>query len=301
MTAETANQHRFVTSDGTALYVRDTDPTPPGALTVVLLHGWALDHSVWDRVAEALPRAVDTPIRVLRYDHRGHGWSAPSPRGTATIAQLADDLTELLAERAPDGPIVLVGHSMGGMAIMALAQRHPEVLDRAVAVAFVASSAGDLARPGFGVPRWASSVVLFGERLLNLTLDRLPGLRLLRWTLLSRPMVRWLLFGVKPRRADVTAAVAQVGRCEPGSYVGFRRSLAEHDRLAAVAAVRGKPVVLLAGGADRLTPPEHARRIAAELPDAEFVLFPGAGHLVPDERDTEVTAHLASLVRAVTR
>jgi pimeloyl-ACP methyl ester carboxylesterase len=296
-----ASQHRFVTSDGTALYVRDTDSVPAGALTVVMLHGWALDHSTWDRVAEELPKAVDKPVRVLRYDHRGHGGSAPSPRGTATIAQLADDLAELIAERVPTGPILLAGHSIGGMTIMALAERHPEALERVVGVVFVTTSAGDLAKPSFGLSPFGARTFLFGERLLNFTLNTFPWLRLLKWTLFSRPLLRWLLFGVKPRKADVSAVVAQVGRCDSRSYVGFRMSLMEHDRLAALAAVRGKPVVLLAGGADRLTPPDHARRIAAELPNAEFVLFPGAGHMVPMERDAETTAHIVTLVRWVTR
>ena len=294
-----AAAHRFVTSDGTALYVRDTDPGPPGALTVVFLHGWTVDNTSWDRVAAALPKAVDEPIRLLRYDHRGHGRSAPAPRGTATIAQLADDLVELLADRVPRGPLMLVGHSMGGMAIMALAERHPEVLKRVVAIGLVATSAGDLARPDFGLPPWAAAAVLSGEKVLNALLERKPGTMMLHWTPVGLAVLGWLLFGANRRWSDIMATVAQVSRVDPPSGVGFRRSLAEHDRISALAAFRDIPTVLMAGDTDRLTPPEHARRIAQELPDAKFVLFPGSGHMLPYERDAEVTVHLAQLLQEV--
>lgn len=286
-----AAKHRFVTSDGTALHVNDIGSGP---LTVVLAHGWTLDHTSFDRVVEALPG-----VRILRYDHRGHGGSAPAPRGTATIAQAADDLAELIAERVPDGPIVFAGHSMGGMTAMAFAQRHPELFaSRIAAVALIATSCGGLADGTLGLPKWLAKRVAAGERRINGRLAKTSRKSLLRNPRTARHGLRWLLFGTQPRKADVLATAVQVGRCHPASMAGFRLSLNEHERHAALAAFRDIPVVVAAGGADRLTPVPHARRIAAELPNAKLVLYPGAGHMLPYERDLDVASLLAGLVES---
>lgn len=282
--------HRFVTSDGTALYVRESGPATGGS-TLVLAHGWTLDHTSWDRVVTALPDG----LRVLRYDHRGHGGSAPASDGTATVAKAGDDLAELIESRVPSGPVVVAGHSMGGMAAMALAERHPDLFaDRVAAVAFVATSCGGLSELTLGLPPWLGKRILAVERVANRRIARRP--KVLGRPKLARPGLRWLLFGSRARSADVAATAAQVGRCHPASMVGFRLSLNEHERREALARMRKLPAVVLAGGSDRLTPLAHARVIADELPAADLVIHPGAGHMLPYERDAEVAAHLTALV-----
>jgi pimeloyl-ACP methyl ester carboxylesterase len=287
-----AARHRFVTSDGTALYVQDTGPT--GGVTLVLAHGWTLDHTSWDRVVDALGE----DIRIVRYDHRGHGGSAPAPDGTATIAQVADDLAELIADRIPDGPIVLVGHSMGGMAAMALAERHPTLFaGRIAAVGLVATSSGGLSDLTFGLPPWLARRAAAIEQRINRRVARRQVL--LAKPKAARPGLRWLLFGSKPRNSEILATAIQVGRCHPGSAVGFRGSLNEHERREALKAMRDLPVVVLAGGADRLTSLPHARVIADELPQADLVIYPGAGHMLPYERATDVAARIEELITKV--
>jgi len=129
-------------------------------------------------------------VRVLRYDHRGHGGSAASPRGTANIDQLGDDLAALLRERVPTGKIVLVGHSIGGMSIMALAERHPElVAERVSGVAFVATSSGGLGNLTLGLPKPLATVVMRGEAVVNRRLAKLEHRVLLRWTRAMAPRV----------------------------------------------------------------------------------------------------------------
>jgi len=287
------------TTDGTTLHVVESGERSAGT-TVVLLHGWTLDHTSWARVATALPETCAEPVRVVRYDHRGHGSSDPAPSGTATIGQVADDLAELLADRVPTGPVVLAGHSMGGMTVMALAERHPELFaERVAGVAFVATSSGGLSRPTFGLPGPLAGAVRFGEATVNRRLARLTRGTLSGRPSLLAPGLRWLLFGQDAGWADVADTAAQVARCHPASMAGFRVSLGEHERREALAAARDLPSVVLAGGADRLCPLPHARKIAAELPGAEFAIYPGAGHMLPLERCTEVTEWIARLVRAV--
>jgi pimeloyl-ACP methyl ester carboxylesterase len=288
---DTAARSRFVTSDGTALHVVDEGPAD-SLTTVVLVHAWTLDHTSWERTAATLSRTV----RVLRFDHRGHGGSAPAPHGTATIAQLADDLAELIADRVPTGRIVLAGHSIGGMTMMALAERNPDLIaSRVTGAAFVATSCGDLGALTLGLPGPLARIVMRGERLVNSRLAKVEHRALLAKPRLAEPGLRWLLFGRRPRKADVAAAAEQVARVHPASMVGFRASLSDHSRREALATFRGIPTVVLAGGADRLTPPRHSRIIASELGDAELVIYPGAGHMLPFERGLEVTARIGAL------
>ncbi|MEU4740582.1 alpha/beta hydrolase [Actinosynnema sp. NPDC023658] len=289
MSAPARVDPRFVTSDGTALHVVDTGP-PDAGVTTVLLHGWTLDHTSWDAVASALPG------RVLRYDHRGHGRSAPAPVGTATIERCADDLAELLADRVPTGRIVLVGHSMGGMTVMALAEQHPSLLDRVAGVVLVATSSGELAGSTLGLPGPLGRAFVAGEKALNRRIARLRRAELLKRPGPALPGLRWMLFGKRPSWRDVTATAAMVGRCHPVSMVGFRGSLDEHDRRKALAVLADVPTVVLAGAEDRLTPLRHARVLADELPHAELVIHLGAGHMLPLERAREVTAHITALL-----
>ena len=153
----------FRCADGTALRVSDSGgPGDPGP-TLLLVHGWSQDLRTWDRVVEDL-RAAGETVRVLRYDHRGHGGSDAAPRGTATVGRAADDLAELIAERVPSGPIVLAGHSMGGMALMALAERHPAlVADRVAGIAFVATASDDMAELTLGLPGRRGRLVARGK------------------------------------------------------------------------------------------------------------------------------------------
>ncbi|MEJ7702384.1 MAG: alpha/beta fold hydrolase [Geodermatophilaceae bacterium] len=100
------------------------------------------------------PRSADPSLRLLLYDQRGHGASGWGDPERATIDQIADDLARVIDERVPTGRIALVGHSMGGMAIMGLAERRPELFGpRVVGVALLSTSTGNLASVGFGMPQ----------------------------------------------------------------------------------------------------------------------------------------------------
>jgi pimeloyl-ACP methyl ester carboxylesterase len=283
-------RRRFVTGDGTALRLVESGPRD-APVTVVFAHGWVLDNTSWADIAHRLHRT--SPVRTVRYDHRGHGASGCGPVGCSSVAQLADDLAELVAERVPTGKLVLVGHSMGGMTLMAVGERHPELVrERVAGVAFVATSAGGLpALPAWLPPRVGARLIRTGQRLGGAVRSRDPMVRL------PRAGLRYLLFGAGARKEDVDLVARQLRRAHPESMLGFRDSLTEHERCAALAAYASVPAVVLAGGADRLCPPGHARRIARALPEAEFVIYPQAGHMLPNERSDEVAARIAELIR----
>lgn len=284
--------------DGTRLHVEERGE-PDAPLTVVLAHGWTLDSRTWQHQLAALPAAVGQPVRVLAFDNRGHGRSDAVRPGDATVRQVAEDLAEVVAQGAPAGRLVLAGHSLGGMAIMALAECRPELLERVAAVALVATSAGGLAEVTLNLgPRAAAAAQLL-ERALNRRLlargeraGRLPAA-------LVRPGVRWLTFGKPATRAEVRVAARMIAGCSPYTVAAFRASLNAHDRVLALPSLTGRPVLVASGTHDRLTPPAHSRLLAEGIPGAELVVYDGAGHMLPLERGPDLTRRLAALVRTV--
>ncbi|MEQ3551507.1 alpha/beta fold hydrolase [Pseudonocardia nematodicida] len=291
---------QVVTRDGTGLHVRESGPAA-AAVTVLLAHGWTLDERCWAPVADALVGSVRTgPVpRVLRYDHRAHGRSDDTPGTSMTVEQLADDMAEVIAQRAPSGPLVLGGHSMGGMTVMALAQRHPElVASRVAGVALVGTASGGLgAAATLGMSGRPAELFLVGREKVTdsplwtgrAELTAHPGV--------LRPGVARLLLGRRPGAAAVRATCEAIAACRPTTISGFTPTLTTHERDAALAAFADLPVELMVGARDRLTPPRFTYRIAAHLPRAAVTEFPDAGHMLPVERVGGVTARLAVLVR----
>lgn len=286
--------HRFHASDGTTLFVTESGPADAD-LTLVLVHAWVQDHTEWEPILPGLP----DDVRVIRYDHRGHGGSAPASAGTATVERLADDLAELIADRVPRGKVVLVGHSMGGMTVMALGERHPELVGKRVAaVALLATSCDNIDRLTLGFNGTAGRVADRVDRVFGTGMARLGARSLPVRPGMAAPFVKFLAFGRKVEGADVKAMTGQLLRAHPGSVAGFRDSMRVHDRRLALALLRQIPVTVMVGDRDRITPEYRARSIADELPDAEYVLLPGAGHELTYERTAEVRRRLHGLLAA---
>ena len=131
------------TDDGVRLNVEVHESTDPGtALTILFVHGFTLNQDAW----HFQRRYLRDLGRLVCYDIRSHGRSGPGPREHATIEQLARDLKRVLDAAVPPGPVVLVGHSLGGMVVMGLADAYPELFgDRIIGVALIATSPGRLA------------------------------------------------------------------------------------------------------------------------------------------------------------
>src|ERR1700758_517477 len=102
------------TSDGVRLSVRDWGSHAAGH-TVVLLHGLCLDKDSWNIQITQLIHHWGNSIRIISYDHRGHGHSGDAPMHTYRVDRLADDLAEVLVALGVTGSLTLAGHSMGGM------------------------------------------------------------------------------------------------------------------------------------------------------------------------------------------
>ncbi|WP_406725980.1 alpha/beta hydrolase [Streptomyces sp. GD-15H] len=305
--------------DGTELYyeVDDLDPDPaaaparrrrlfgrksPAPVTVVFSHGYCLSQDSWHFQRAAL-RGV---VRTVHWDQRSHGRSGRGAAQTerdepVTIDQLGQDLKAVIDAAVPEGPIVLVGHSMGGMTVMALADRYPELIrERVVAVALVGTSSGRLGEVNFGLPVAGVNAV---RRVLPGVLKALGQ----RAELVEkgRRATADLFAGVIKRYSfatrDIDPAVARFAErmieSTPIDVVAeYYPAFSDHDKTEALAHFADLPVLVLAGVQDLVTPSEHSEAIADILPDAELVLVPGTGHLVMLEQPAVVTDRLADLL-----
>jgi pimeloyl-ACP methyl ester carboxylesterase len=289
-------------------------PTPDGAtlhatvngrggapVTVVMAHGWTLAQAAWDDVAELLtPRVAAGELRVVRYDQRGHGRSTWG-EADITIDQLGEDLAVVLDRLAPSGPVVLAGHSMGGMTIMALAAARPELFgDRVRGVALVSTAAGDLTsdprtpagrmatlRPGVLNAALAGARVL--ERLRQLLPPEHPR---------HQKMVRGLLYGADATDEMVLAGAEIMHASTLRSFIAFMPALDSHDKREELAALSRVPVEILVGDSDQLTPKRHSEHLAEALPEAELHVVERTGHMLPQERAQLVTDAIERLVAA---
>ena len=301
-----ADRTRTVTTeDGVALHVEEVGPAGgPGTeeLTVVLVHGYVQEMAVWHFQRTAL--AADGRYRVVLYDHRSHGRSARGSAERSTIDQLGRDLGTVLDAVAPTGPVVLVGHSMGGMTIMSLADARPELFGgRVVGVALIGTSAGKLATVTFGLPTAVLPVTRRVLPLLTRGMTKRP-----RPFERSRRVGSDLAFLLTRRggfgSADVSPAlvdfVATMGAHTPVDVIAeFYDTFLSHDKLAALDVLRGLEVLVVVGSDDLLTPVDHSRDLADALPDGELVVVDGAGHMVALERPDVVGRALEGLLQRV--
>ncbi|MFE5870453.1 alpha/beta fold hydrolase [Streptomyces roseifaciens] len=276
--------------------------TPAAApLTVVFSHGYCLGQDSWHFQRAALRAAG---IRAVFWDQRSHGRSERSRTGAVSIDLFGRDLKAVIDAAAPEGPLVLVGHSMGGMTTMGLAAQYPGLIaGRVVGAAFLGTSSGGLAENTYGLPAAGMALV---RRLV------LPGafkLMAARPELIEKGrratadlfagVLRWYSFGSKDVDPAVVRFAERLIEATPVDVVAaFYPVFAEHEKREALRAFDGLPVVVAAGDKDLLTPGEHSEAIAEALPGARLLILEDTGHLVMLERPEVITDQLAELLAA---
>lgn len=266
--------------------------------TVVLTHGYCLSLRCWVYQRRALKEAG---YRVVSWDQRGHGRSGRGEKDSYTIDRLGQDLHAVVEELVPEGDIVLVGHSMGGMTILALGEQQPQfVVERVVGVGFVATSPGGIMLANGG------RVATFGRHML----ERLgPG-----------------VLGPLSNRPELFTRIRRVGRdiehfmVEQNSFASpVPRSVVRYtsdillgtpldvvndylqtfdgfDKRPALLEFRHAVVLVFNGRDDILTPPSHSELIVEGIPGAEHIVVNDAGHVIMLEHPDLLNAHLVQLV-----
>jgi pimeloyl-ACP methyl ester carboxylesterase len=235
-------------------YERRGEGTP-----LVLVHGYPLDHHLWDEVVPLLEGAFD----LILPDLRGFGESSTTDSFSA-MEDFASDVAGLL-DHLGIQKTAIAGHSMGGYVALAFARLFPE---RVRGLGLVASqvpadpperkearyqSAAEVAEHGIGSVVEAMTPKFTSEKRLQ------------------------------------AIARQSMERQPPAAYIGALKAMAERVDSTPLLSSFTFPVVLIHGDADQLIPLDRAREVKAALPQAHLVEIRGAGHM-PMLEDPQKTA-----------
>ena len=248
------------------LHHSDDGPGP----VVVLLHGFPLDHTMWN----AQRGRIGSVYRLIGPDLRGHG-QTPAPEGVYEVDAMADDVLETLDGLGLTGPIVLGGLSMGGYVALSIAARCPERL-RGLLLINTRSAADtpETARIREGLAQIVEST---GQ------IDQVVG------TMLPKLLAP----GTAEARPDLYAELGRVMKAtSPRAIVGCLRGLANRPDRTPDLARMDVPTLVLAGDRDQLIPLDESKRMADALPHGHLVVVPDAGHLAPLEQPEATNAAL---------
>ena len=286
-------------TDGVPLAVREVGPKD-ARLTVVFAHGFCNSMGSFHFQRARLAERWGEQVRMVFYDQRGHGQSAAAPIESYNVPQLGQDLESVLRVMVPRGPVVLVGHSMGGMTVLSHARQHPQRYpSRICGVALIASAAQGVSRSPLGealrnpaveaakaAARFAPGVLTVGRGAARPVLS---------------PVLKAASFGdahVSP--AVVAYAEKMMHNTSMRTTVEFLHALEVHDEAGALPVLGKVPTLIACGDRDLLTPLAKSEAMARQLPKAELVVAEGAGHMVHMEQPELINEALVEFVERAT-
>ena len=258
--------------DGGTINVVDHDVpagTAPTGVTFVLSHGVTLSVRTWLRQLEALPRAG---FRTIAFDHRGHGGSVLGDAGHS-VDNLGDDVRVVL-EELDLHRVVLVGHSMGGIAVQSFVARAPEIARRRVAGLVLLST---LSRAPGG-----SQAAQLNQLVARVTRRTPDTTRLWAGRNVGLLMAR-VGFGRDPKPSHVELVRRMMLACPPDTRTAAPRSLIGFDLTRALGRIE-LPTLVIGGTDDVITPLRDSQYIARKVPGARLEVLDGGGHMLMLER-----------------
>ncbi len=265
-------------------------------LTVVFVHGYALNLDSWH-----FQRAgYRGQIRTVFFDQRSHGRSARSREEHVTMEQLGDDLRRVIEQASP-GPCVLVGHSMGGMSIISLAEQHPELFgDRVIGVALISTTAGGL-DPGrilFPMVPLGLGGRFVGRAVRTLDRGHLVVDLARKWGhAVADVVTERYAFGSSDVPGHYVEFVYDMLNATPFAVVAdFYPAFASLDKFEHVEVLGRVPSAVICGTGDKITSVNHARKLHSRIAGSSLLECEGAGHMVILERHAEVNAELDDLI-----
>lgn len=287
------------TPDGVPLAVREVGPEN-APLTVVFAHGFCLRMGSFHFQRARLTEQWGKQVRMVFYDQRGHGQSGEASPDTYTVEQLGQDLESVLAVMAPRGPVVLVGHSMGGMTVLSHARQYPQRYpSRIVGAALISSAAEGVSRSPLGeiLKNPALEAVRFAARYAPKTVHRGRGAA----RSVIGPILQAASYGDEDVSPSVVAFSERMMHDTPiATLVEFLHALEVHDETAGLNTLKKVETLVACGDRDLLTPMEYSQEMAAVLTKSELVIVGGAGHLVQLERPEVIDDALVRLVERAT-
>lgn len=293
-------RHVLTADDGTDLHVEVDEPEfPIDDLTIVFSHGFALNLDSWHYQR----RDLRSLARMVFWDQRSHGRSGRADARTHNVDQLGWDLLRILERFAPSGPVVLVGHSMGGMTIMSLAGHRPDLFGTRVrGVGLISTSAGRMREVSLGLPAPAAS--MFHQHAGNLSSKMSERKELIergrsRTSDLTFLLTKIYSFGGKASPSQTRFVADMVGATPIDVIAEFIPLIEEHDKYSTLGILQHVETLVMVGAADLITPHGHSHEIVRNVPGSELVVLPRTGHMIITERYAEVNMHIRELVGRV--
>ncbi|MDF0531767.1 alpha/beta hydrolase [Tsukamurella sp. 8F] len=289
----------LLSRDGIPLTVREVGPVD-APVTVIFVHGFTLRSASWHFVRRELERRWGPSVRMIFPDCRGHGDSGAATVEQSTVELLGDDIATVIDDLIPVGPIVLAGHSMGGMAIFGCASGHPELFGpqaRVRGVALLGTAAHGLTDAGLATALRNPMLDLF--RVAVRYLPSVVGHGRDAIKPIAAPLVTAGAYGTGRRSATMTGFSTSMSLTAPiATMAGFFTALERYDERAALPVLRRADAVVVCGDHDWLTPLRNSKNMAVEL-DCRFLVVEGAGHMLIMEAASTIAQALVELVARV--
>ncbi len=260
--------------------------------TLVFTHGWGMDSTIWREAKDQL----SDRFRLVFWDLPGLGRSSQPRDGRYAVERLAEDLRAIVADCG--GPVVLVGHSIGGMIVQTLCARHPEMLGRQVAgIVLENTTHTNPLNTLILAPLWRALRRPVIEPMMRLDIRLQPVVWLMAWhgylSGSTQLAMRLAGFGSRPTRAQLDHASLLVTRNPPGVQAKGNLAMFRWGVTEALPAI-DVPTLVLIGGRDIVTLPSAGELIAGALPAARAARIARAGHMGPVECGRDYNDALAA-------
>ncbi|MEV0252169.1 alpha/beta hydrolase [Nocardia sp. NPDC050712] len=264
-------------ADGVPLATRSCGPED-APVTVIFVHGFCNSMESFHFQRRDLEKRWGAGIRMVFFDLRGHGNSGSPSTESCTVAQLGRDVAAVLEATAPTGPVVLVGHSLGGMAVLAAAAQFPQLFAaRVIGVGLISTAAAEVTAAG--ITQLLRNPAIDGFRLAVHTAPALvqAGRSTVRHVISPILHVSSYHGAVSPTLSRFTTLM--IDRTPIETVVKFLKVFELHDESAALPALTRTPVLIISGLHDLVIPFRNSRALHRDLPGSELILLRDAAHM----------------------
>ncbi len=242
---------------------------------ILFVHGFPFSRAIWQPQITAFAKNH----RVIAPDLRGHGESS-SPTGVYTMETFADDLNALIEERKC-GPVVLVGHSMGGYISFAFYRKFPQKVRALILFctrAGVDSEEGKTARENLAQRAEREGAVAVVEQMLP----------------------KMLAPAIAASRPDLAAQVRDLMLATSvNGLAGSLRGMAARPSSVELLPKIAVPALVVAGENDLIIPAAETETMAKTIPNAELAMISHAGHLASLENPDEIIMRMQQFLNRI--
>lgn len=280
--------HHLQLSDGAQVFIEEVGPA--GDRGALFIHGSALRTDMWHYQLKGLGGH-----RLVFCDLRGHGLSQAKGTSQVSMAQLGDDLEEVIKLTGLK-EVVIVGHSVGGMIALDLCRRRPELMGSTIkGLGLVNTTYGPVTETLIGGGVGLARI----ERVARRPIDALGNYhkRIERLRKLIKPSdaVFWAVavmgFGPKASAKQIDFTYQMISETPAEVIFDLLRTYRDYDMTDKLEDVT-VPALVIGGDHDRITMPKASEYLAAHLPKAELKIFEDCGHMAMLERHEEVNVML---------